>query len=157
MRLGSRPWSSPSHCPKRIGQKESSFSVAGVPAGTAPKRSAKLRAGSGAASLAPPPPKCLANRHCKEAVPRFRFYPLPPPQWICGKLHGRTQSWLQMSGRRRRPNLKYEVQNRPSLLRFAAISATSEHHRRRTQERANPSIEGTLSGLRPPSAPHVKR
>ena len=41
------------------------------------------------------------------------------------------------------PNLKYEVQCGSSLLLVAAISVAPEHHRRRAQERANPSFKRT--------------
>jgi hypothetical protein len=51
------------------------------------------------------------------------------------------------------PNLKCEYKfqmQEPEC--FTAVPA-----RLSSGERSNPSIEGTLSGLRPPSAPHVKR
>jgi hypothetical protein len=59
---------------------------------------------------------------------------------------------LRSTGRNK-PNLKYKykVQMQDPEC-FTAVLA-----RRSSKERSNPSIEGTLSGLRPPSAPHVKR
>jgi hypothetical protein len=57
------------------------------------------------------------------------------------------------SAGRSKPNLKHECKGamqEPEY--FTAVPA-----RLSSKERSNPSIEGTLSGLRPPSAPHVKR
>jgi hypothetical protein len=63
-------------------------------------------------------------------------------------------AWLRVqSAGGSKPNLKheYEVQMQEPEC-FTAVPA-----RLSSKERSNPSIEGTLSGLRPASAPHVKR
>jgi hypothetical protein len=50
-------------------------------------------------------------------------------------------------------NLKHKSKARIPEPEFG----TEAHARLGSKERSNPSIEGTLSGLRPPSAPHVQR
>ena len=55
-----------------------------------------------------------------------------------------------------KPRIKYQVQ---AIFhnRLRQVPLMPERSELLINQRPNPSIEGTLSGLRPPSAPHVKR
>ena len=89
------------------------------------------------------------------------------PVVVCGRLH-ESRKWLLASAALRHTSLMNsnasvlvlrEVSRSARTMRslFAQASVARQGQSAPWLLTPNPSIEGTLSGLRPPSAPHVKR